>query len=71
MNQRGNYNHQTHTKKTHIPTDYKHQTHSKDIHIPTDWCRYWFVGGGDWRWRSTLFVLGEKERTGVWVLGGE
>ena len=35
MNQRGNYKHQTHTKKTHIPTDYKHQTHSKDTHIPT------------------------------------
>ena len=35
MNQRGNYKHQTHTKKTHIPTNYKHQTHSKDIHIAT------------------------------------
>ena len=68
MNQRGNYKHQTHTKETHIPTDYKHQTHSKITSIKSIYPQISATAARR-RWRSVLFVLGEEERTGVWVLG--
>ena len=45
-----------------------HQTHSKitstkPIYPQID------TAATHWSWRSALFVLGEEERTGVWVLG--
>ena len=68
MNQRGNYKHQTHSKEIHIPTDYKHQTHSKITSTKPIYPQIGAIAARR-RWRSVLFVLGEEERTVVWVLG--
>ena len=45
-----------------------HQTHSKITSTKSIYPQI-NAAATHWSWRSALFVLGEEERTGVWVLG--